>query len=289
MANLKIPQFPPLGRTPTAGDLLLIWDGVLSKTTNVDVTGLPYGEGVGTVATALGSPYKVRNTDPNYAYVGTSVVITDPRLLGKSDYVVSTTQLNIEFDDYQITCDPIAGSVTISNFQLQDGSHITIYADGVTTTSAAEFYASLVAQLTLFAQMLSPFATTAFGANGAKVWWIGTPDTIPAGWQECIAMRGYIPIAQQPADVYDPTANPTGLSQPIGTTLGAKTNTLVGDNIPPFTIPVGTDNKGGSGGYPVLSTHNVEGLFDIPAGGAGTGFSVLNPVCIGMWIEFIGV
>lgn len=282
MPNYKIPQFPPVGRTPAAGDLLIMWDNVLSKTVNVDITDLPYGEGGGGGGTSvvLGSPFKVRNDDATYHFDGTNTIITDPRLLGKSDYVVSTTQLGIEFDDDQIECDPIVGCVTINNFQLEDGRHVTIYADGVTTTSASEFYASLTAQMTLFQQMLAPFTPSALGPNSGKVWWTAGADTIPIGWQECIAMRGMMPVHQD-------TTN--AAIAVIGTQAGSATTKLLPDNIPPFTIPIGTDNKGGGGGYPVLSTHNVEGIFNLNGGGTGSAFSTLSPCKVGIWIEFIGV
>lgn len=311
MANIKIPQLPPLGRMAAAGDLLAGYDGVLAKTVFVDVAELPFGAGGGGgwPVTVLGSPFKVRNTDDSYAFVGADTVITDPRLLGKTDYIVSSTQNNMEFEDDQMTCDPVAGSVTLLGFQLQDGSHVSIYADGVVSASASSLYATLTAQILLLQQMVAPFATTAFGANSAKVWWIGPASDIPAGWQECTAMRGYVPIAQDPGDVYDATTNPDGLSRAIAVTGGTKYHTNSLGEMVPHNHTIATSNtrqNGSDAADPVRSTDpgsaNTQGSIGTGKTIGVTGgtpdpitgipspapFSMMNPYLIGIWIEFIG-
>jgi len=308
MGNLKIPQLPPLGRVAADGDKLAAWDNVLSKTVYVDIAELPFGPGGGGPApVALGSPFKVRNNSASYNGAGGNVVVTDVRLLGKSDYVVTTTQMQVEFDDDQITYNPVAGSFTITGFQLQDSSHITVYADGVVSESASELYTALEAQILLIQQMIAPFATTAYGANGGKVWWIGTADTIPAGWRECVAMRGYLPIAQKPADIYDAVTNPDGLSRPILTPGGSKSHTIVIGEIPPHIHTLQTSDSrqsGNDGADPVRSTEggdvNSQGRVNSIGSTGGTpdpitgvpaaaSFSIMNPYLIGIWIEFIGV
>jgi hypothetical protein len=313
----------------------------------------------------------VRNIDENYTFDGTHSHITDSRLLGKNDYVVYSTDINAEFDNYEqptgaltataagatgspdttypsldavaltgggsgsqwyviiaagvvasliqraggtgyligdtftmadlpgitftvtslgggvgnLVFDEVAGSVTIKNYQLSDNKHVTIYADGVTSTAQQTYILSLQAKMAIYDKVVAPVLAT-----GGTVWpWRKAASLIPAGWQECTDFRGKILIGQDPTDIYDATTNPQGLSQAIGTPLGSKAATLAAANIPEITFNLGTDKKGGSSGYEVLSTVDHNGWFPVTIGNATPApVNTLNPVKIVEWIEYIG-
>ncbi|MGZ3890172.1 MAG: hypothetical protein ACXVI9_06685, partial [Mucilaginibacter sp.] len=207
MANKKISQLTLLDRDAAAGDLVAGWDGLTNKTVAIDVSKLPGnggggGGGGGATLITVSNPFMVFTDSPNYAYdAGTnSVTISDTRLLNKVQYPVATTQFGGgELNINQMTYFPVdpaddtKGKVVISNFQLDDNAHITITIPGQKTIADDVQFAQLVADVTLLKVLTAPFKPTALGPFGGKVWWPRSAGDIPAGWQECVAMRGLLP------------------------------------------------------------------------------------------------
>lgn len=305
MPNKRIPQLPPLGRAPKAGDLVPVWDGDTSRTTYADVAELPGtgggggGGGGGGTFTQLATPFMVFPGSPNYVYdaVHNTVTISDVRLLNKTQYPVASTQYGGEFNMDKLSyysvdpADNTKGKVVISDFKLDDNAHITITIPGERDSSGDSNYAQLVADVALLKLIAAPFFATALGPNGGKVFWGMAANLIPAGWQEYQAMRGKLPIAQDPTDPYNAVTNPDGLSRAIGSTGGAKSVKLVAANIPeldylrPKKIP---DVDRGT----LSSSWSLD---DIETGKVGTpdaqmkNVNVMNPYRIVTWIEFVGV
>src|SRR5260221_2956336 len=116
ITKVSLPNSPDLGRQVATTDLVWVWDSVRNILTKAPASVLPGGPGgigpggpggsgggtTGNIYTALGSPFKTRVTDFSYAYdaVNNNVTITDVRLLGKIDYVVYATDMNVEFEDW---------------------------------------------------------------------------------------------------------------------------------------------------------------------------------------------
>lgn len=303
MPNKKIPQLPPLGRAPKAGDLVPIWDNDRSMTCEVDASqfGTSGGGGGGGTFTQLATPFMVFPGSDNYFYdAGTNTVtVRDVRLLNKTQYPVSSTQYGGEFNMDAITYNPVdptddtMGSVVIPNFKLDDNAHITITIPGEKDPSGDTTYSKLLADVALLKLIAAPFLVAATGPNGGKVFWGMAANLIPAGWQEYQAMRGKLPIAQDPDDVYNAVTNPEDLSRAIGQTGGAKGRKLVATNIPeldfqrPQIRPLGDVDRG--------ALSSKWSLDDIETAQVGTPdedmteVNVMNPYRIVMWIEFVGV
>lgn len=297
MSTVRIPALAPLGRAAAAGDLVPIWDGVEGATRQVDVSELPGtdgGGGGGTVTTSP-SPFKVYTGSANYSYDGgaNTVKVLDARLLNKTGYPVFATQDNMELDDSQLTYnavdpdDDTKGSVVIANFQLDIASHLTITVPSSLDPTGDAIYAALLADVALLKQIAAPFMTTALGANGAKVWWTG--GAIPAGWQECVAMRGLLPLAQDSG-----SADPR-LTAALGSSGGASLVTLLPTNIPQLSaagvLPkkIVDVDRGTTGGHSLFSLDDAVDLTIGTDGGDLQAVDVTNPYKLGIWIEFIGV
>jgi hypothetical protein len=156
--------------------------------------------------------FKIRNTDPQYVPTGDNLVITDPRLVGAADPLVSTTQLGVEFRDSSLEIDAVNGILTILNFNdLQDGEHISVVVPAVVKTSGSvdDFLARLI--------KLETIAAAAIG--GALVFWPHALGDIPAGYRENVAMRGKLALGHDPDD-----ADFSAIGIPIGNKM--HTNTL---------------------------------------------------------------
>jgi IPT/TIG domain-containing protein len=131
-----------------------------------------------------------------------------------------------------------AGSVTIINYELTGNSHVTIYADGVTTTPIQDYIAQQGAQLAKLIKVAAPFLPSLNSLGvltnpGGLVAWFRPANEIPDGWAEWVPGRGNDLRGQDPSDVYDPSTNPDGLSRANGTQGGSKTlGKLTEDNIP---------------------------------------------------------
>ena len=332
--TIKIPGLSPLGRPAAAGDLVAGWDAVEGRTVGIDIAELPNGGGGGGGGSLVSvpSPFKVYAGSSNYSYDEdlNSVTVRDARLLNKSLYPVFATQLNMEFDDAQLTYtlvdpdDDTVGNVIISGFKLDGDAHLTITVPGSLDPSGDATYAKLIADVALLKVISAPFLTTAFGANGGKVWWTG--DVIPAGWQECIAMRGYVPLAQDPADVYDETTNPDSFDRAVGNHGGNKTINLTVDQLPAHSHFTTVDDDvetpghpnsigraisavrsfiryylkptGGPSGSPGTESYEFCGagsdgiqptLAPTSKTGATADVNIMPPYLIGRWIEFIGI
>lgn len=249
LKQIRLIDLPVLGRDVATTDLQYVWDMTRSKLCQAPVSAFPAGTGggggdTGNIFTALGSPFKVRIGDDNYSFTpGTGgaapgeVVITDVRLLGKQDYVISATDVSGEFENDRLTYDQDAGTVTISNYQLTTGSHITIYADGVVTTQLQEYIASQQATLNKLLLVAAPFLPSVNSLGvltnpGGIVAWMRPAIEIPDGWAEWVPGRGNDLRGQDPADVVTDD-NPEGLARTPGSAGGSRAGvSLVNNNLP---------------------------------------------------------
>jgi len=297
VVKVKMPESPPYagGTTPATEDLVWIWDVSAGVLRQAPLSDLPFGTGGGggEPVVSEASPFMVFSTSGNYAWDEdtNTVKISDTRLRNRTLYPVFTTQYGGgEFQPGMISYNPIdpddesgtKGLLQIAGFQLDPEHHITIVVAGSGSSSDTS-YAALQADVALLKQMMAPFKKTATGANGGKVWWIGPADTIPAGWQECEAMRGLFPMAQDPDDA--------AFNGVIGTTGGAKDVKLVKENIPELDIErpkkIPDVDRGGGG--------SQWSLDDIETAKVGTPdddmqrVNIINPHAIGQWIEFVGI
>lgn len=107
LTRVKITDLPPLNRAVGQTDIVYVWDFLRAKLCQAPASALPAGTGgggggTGNIYTALGSPYKVRTGDDFYSYdtPSNTVTITHPTLLGKSDYVVSASDVSNEFENF---------------------------------------------------------------------------------------------------------------------------------------------------------------------------------------------
>jgi hypothetical protein len=249
-------------------------------TKGTPVSNLPGGSGGGT-GTALGSPFKVKNGDASYVINGDNSVITDVRLIGKSGYVVSSTQISTEFRDAELTYDDVHGKLTILNFILDAGEHVTIYADGVVTATTG--YNSILTDLTTLKLIAAPFYLTVTGANGGMLLWKRPVSDIPPGWQEVVNWRGRLPMGYDPGDADFNT---------IGATGGIKQQVIVEANIQEITVSLPTADGAIPGGYSSSfvglsqssSTHST-----VKVGVTTPTPLELNPYRIAMFIEFVGL
>ena len=246
LTRVRLIDLPALNRTAAVDDIVYIWDNIRNKLCQAPVAALPGGTGgggggdTGNIYTALGSPFKVRVGDDSYSYDADTneVTITDVRLLGKSDYVVSATDVSNEFENDRLTYNLTLGTVTISDYQLTSGSHITIYADGVLNDTYRQFIANQQAQMNKILLAVAPFLPSLNSAGemvggGGLVPWFRPAIEIPTGWAEWIPGRGCTLAGQDPSDVYNPATNPNGLSQANGTKGPVNADLVItNDNLP---------------------------------------------------------
>lgn len=310
MAKKRFIDFPELERDLVDADVFMIWGDAEAQNFRLPKSKLPAGVGTGgdtggttSPIVASPSPFMVFNNGVNYHYdePTNTIIISDERLLNKTLYPVSCTQfgggeLRTDILTYDLVDpnDDTKGKLVISGFALADGEHITINVPGEITSSSNSIYTNLLADVALLKQIAAPFMTTVLGANGGKIWWPVAAGNIPAGWQECTAMRGFVPVAQDPADVYDAITNPDAFGRGVGITGGRKGFTLTENNIPQIkgTIP------GSESGLPHTSGEGAIGFglqknVDVPVVDFGKEepdfISSLPPYLIGIWIEFVGV
>jgi hypothetical protein len=314
--RVKITDLQQLNRVTNDNDIVYVFDSIRSILCQSPVTNLPAGTGGGgggNVGTLLGSPFKVRAGDDNYSYdSGTNkVTITDLRLLGKTDYVVSATDVSNEFENDRLLYNEVAGSVTISDYQLTAGSHITIYADGVVSTALQTYILSIKDKITTYDKVLKPVLTL-----GGVCWpWRKPAIDIPPGWQEVTDFRGKVLIGQDPADVYDATTNPYGLNRANGTATGSrvgpaiaaanmvkfalklfggatKTGNIVPDPDGTKVASWSTNHENGNQDYDIKGTVDTEptiGRTSHYGSDTPTGIPLPPPVgVIVNWIEYVG-
>lgn len=303
----RLIDLPLIGRDVEVADKVYVWDNKRNILCQGDVGQLPFGSGSssgggdgggGNVGVQLGSPFKVRNGDDNIEYDTDTnkTTITDIRLLGKSDYVVSASDLNGEFENYDnstpnaigIEYDEDNGAVIIHNYKLAEGRHITIYADGTTSAAQQAYLLSVKSKFDTFDKVLQPVIT-----QGGTVWPWRKPATVPlpSGWQECTDFRGKMLIGQDPNDIpSDDNINP--LNQAVGTPLGGKMFTILKANLPEIILKFWKDKKSGTNGIELLSASDSQippyGSKEYSLGGTSKPVQYLPPVRIIQWIEYVG-
>lgn len=302
--TVKMPGSPALGRNAQNADLIWVWDSVLGKLTQSPVSSLPFSSGgAGGGGTLLGSPFKVRSINAQVTITEVTpgvwnTVISDTRLLGKTDYPVSCTQLNnASFRDSELTYDSVAGKVTLLGFKLANGEIVILYPDGVAGSgsgSGGGSVAVLQDQIDELKRMMAPFIPTVSGANGGLVLWGKPAIDIPVGWQEATDWRGRMPMGMIPSD----------LEFGYGLTGGASTHTNTLDEMFPHDHvlderPTGGDwrTSGGSGtpltpGADATPRRTLKTGGYEPAVGAtkvAKPYSILNPFRIVMFIKYVGI
>ncbi|MCZ4244985.1 hypothetical protein [Pedobacter punctiformis] len=194
-----MPNTMPLGRSAESDDLIWIWDSSVAALRQCKISDLPFGAGGGSSGPLLGSPFKIRLGDPEVEVVTVSpgvynTVVTDLRLVGKTDYPVSCTQLNnASFRDGDLIFDSVNGKVTIKNFILISGEILILYPDGVPGSSGGST-ALLQDQIDELKLMLAPLLPDISGKSGASFWWTRAIEDIPAGWVIDESMKGYVPV-----------------------------------------------------------------------------------------------
>lgn len=139
----------------------------------------------------------------------------------------------------------------------------------------------VLARLDRVEGLLRPFA-----GPGGMVWWKGTIENIPTGWQEVVGWRGKFPMAAKAPN--DSGIRPAGFD--IGNSGGAETHTLTKEEIPEFKINVATTgyaNIQGAGEKLVghSATPNAPDIEITVNAGGGAAHSILNPYGVGCWIE----
>ena len=186
---------------------------------------LPFAdEGAILEPTETGAPFKMRLSDSQVAIVGNDTVITDPRLLGKTDYPVNSTQLNNSaFRDEELIYNPGLGKVTIKDFILMAEEFITLYPDGVGEPVVDPGDDDIENRLTVIEAMLAPFKRVGDNPGGGAVLFMRPANEIPLGWQEVEELRGKFPLGMDPTVAAFDTAGKTG---------GSWLKKLVYDNIP---------------------------------------------------------
>lgn len=306
--TLNMPATTPLDRNAVDGDLIWIYDSLLGKLRRCNISDLPFGSGGGGgggTGTLLGSPFKMRLGDPGVTIVTVSpgvfnTEISDLRLVGKTDYPVSTTQLNnAAFRDEELTYNSVTGKVTIKDFSLNAGEVVILYPDGVAPSSGGSSGGSFDAlqnQIDEIKNMLAPFIPSVSGNTFGRVWWTGTAEDIPAGWVIDTAWAGYLPLAMNPND---------DDFKVIGDTGGTKTHTNTEEEMVPHSHAaqgnpgIGNNYKSGGSGSPLDNvtgdkkynwTEKTGGY--LPEGSTvktAKPYSIMNPYKIGMWIKYVGV
>lgn len=240
LTRIRLPDLPDLARPIDDADQIYVWDAITNtlRRSTVDQLPVPGIPDPGNIYTMLGSPFKVRVNNDNHSYdeETNSTTVTDLRLLGKDDYVVSATDVSNEFENTRLTYNALAGSVTISDYKLSDDSHITIYADGVVTAEFNNYITKLKSQILTLQKATAPFLPSlntegTMAAPGGIIAWFRPAIEIPDGWTEYLPGRGRSLIGQ------DTTGE---LSAPVGTaggTVGGGT-VLTENNIPKIQLKI---------------------------------------------------
>jgi|GEM_PF-2348104 len=294
--KVKLPQLPLYSGTVKNEDMVYVWEDATGVLKHATVGQLPFGQGGGGGQPLLGSPFKVRVGDAQVTISGGNTTVSDARLAGKTDYPVSSSQLNNSvFRDTELTYDDVNGTVTILDFELQAGEVLVLYPDGVAGSGGGGgSLQPILDRIAALEAMMAPFTPTGSGENGGRVWWTGSTDDIPVGWIIDEDWEGVVPVA---LDQNDSDFNT------IGKTGGGKSHTMQAQHMPPHSHGLGGNVirlSGGttpSGGGDTSRRSLPNGQFDYitqtgsagGSGGSAQAFSLMNPYRVGCWIKYVGV
>lgn len=291
--KVKLPQLTPYPLDEVLPeDLIFVWEAASGVLRRASVSQLPFGSGGGTT-TLLGSPFKARVGDESVEIVEVSpgvynTVISDIRLLDKNDFPVNSTQVqNAGFRDSQIEYDPINGIVTIKNFQLLSSEYVILYPDGVpASSSSGGSFDKLKEEVEFMKLILAPYYPTVTGANGGRMIWMKPADQVPVGWVSDDNFAGKVPAGFQNGDA-DFGGNE-------GSYAGAKTYTLITENLPDFTFSndyfqmMSSDWRSGGAPSPTNGT-GQNGTRNKTYTGGKQAFKIIQPSIIVRYIRFEGI
>lgn len=294
--KVKLPQLPLYSGTVKNEDMVYVWEDATGVLKHATVGQLPFGQGGGGGQPLVGSPFKVRLGDDQVTISGGNTIVSDARLAGKTDYPVSSSQLNNSvFRDFELSYDSVNGSVTILSFELQPGEVLVLYPDGVAGSgSSGGALQPILDRLAALEAIVAPFVPSGSGENYARVWWTGGVENIPIGWVEDTDWRDFTPIhAPSPAN--------------IGNTVGANTRKLTTGQQGSFQVSAVSDRTAGAARN--NATYNFSFNWGSGSVGlnAGSGANVpIGPVTVrlsnadddidmrqkskyGIWIKYVGI
>lgn len=269
--------------TATAAGVTSATDGTYSGCIAKPALGEGYGSTWNVVisATVVTSITKVSG--------GQGYALNDTFVLDETPGIIYTiTAQGVVFSG-NLLYDDTNGILTIKDYVLTGGRHVSIYADGVANASSNSF----TTKMALYDKILAPlYSTLATQSKSGVIWpWRLPANLIPAGWQECTDFRGKMPIGQDPLDTYNATTNPQGLSQAINLALGSRTYTILDTDLPELKTRSAFATVGG-GTIAVYAetvvTHSAASQETINGGSPNNPISTLNPVRIVQYIEYIG-
>lgn len=275
-------------------DMIWVWNSEEGQLQRAYVSQLPFGTGGGGgVVTHLGSPFIVTVGDDQVNIIDGDTIISDVRLLGKTDYPVYTTQTNTQFRRDELIYDGEAGTLTIPGFELQAGEEICLIPQGQQSSGGGGSLQPLWDEINTMKAMLAPFLPTVSGANHARVWWTGGLP-LPEGWQEDTVWRDYTPI-------HSPTGAPG-----VGTNVGVNSLKLVSNQLGSFDVRGRSDRSAGAargGTWPeiqfrgqtstaTLLTNNGSNQWtswqEVKLKDASANVDVRQKSKYGMWIKYVG-
>jgi len=301
--KIKLPQLPLYSGAVKNDDMVYVWEDATGVLKHATVGQLPFGQGGGGGQPLLGSPFKVRLGDDQVTISGGNTVVSDARLAGKTDYPVSSSQLNnAVFRDTEVTYDDVNGTVTILDFELQAGEVLVLYPDGVAGGGGGGgSLQPILDRLAALESMVAPFIPTGSGENHGRVWWTGPLSDIPLGWAIDEDWNGRVPVG------YDASATEFNV---MGKTGGVKDVQLSANQQGEIEFQFQPDHSQGSS-----SVRQIRGIRAKPKGASSWSFSHevsppayqwsgsnyvrpgeateshtnLQPYRVGCWIKYVGV